>query len=170
MTGQPGAGALVERPSARLILLDGDDRLFLFKVHDPDVYDPRDRHGEECWIMVGGRVDDGETFEYAAIREAQEETGLTIDSVQWVWTRERLMFWRDKKVMHKERFLLGRSSSTAIDTSGLDAKERGWTRGHRWWPLHEIAASKERFEPRDLAVHLGRLLRDGPPATPQTID
>ena len=31
---------MIERPSARLILLDSQDRLFLFKVHDPAVFDP----------------------------------------------------------------------------------------------------------------------------------
>ena len=33
---------MIERPSARLILLDPQDRLFLFKVHHPAVYDPAD--------------------------------------------------------------------------------------------------------------------------------
>ena len=33
---------MIERPSARLILLDPQDRLFLFKVHQPSVYDPAD--------------------------------------------------------------------------------------------------------------------------------
>jgi len=33
---------MIERPSARLILLDKQDRLFMFKVHQPTVYDPAD--------------------------------------------------------------------------------------------------------------------------------
>ena len=35
---------MIERPSARLILLDPQDRLFMFKVHQPTVYDPADPH------------------------------------------------------------------------------------------------------------------------------
>lgn len=160
---------LVERPSARLILLDPEDRLFLFKVHYPDVYDPLNRHSDPVWIMVGGMVDPGESFEQAAIREAHEETGLVIDSVQWIWTRARKMQWRSREVLHKERFVLGRTVSTEIDTSGLDEKEKSWTKGHRWWRLDEIAGSKERFEPHDLAQRLATLLRDGPPSQPITI-
>ncbi len=76
------------------------------------------------------------------------------------------MSWRGKDVLHKERFFLARSTSTEIDTSGLDERERSWTRGHRWWTADEIATSGDRFEPLDLGVRLGALLRDGPPAEP----
>jgi len=159
---------MIERPSARLILLDGQDRLFLFKVHQPTVYDPADPHTDPFWIMIGGLVDPGEEFAQTAVREAREETGLVIGDVRWVWSRERVMQWRDKRVLHRERFFLGRTRSTAVDTSGLDDKERSWTLDHRWWRLDEIAASSERFEPRDIGARLGALLLNGPP--PQPID
>ena len=157
---------MIERPSARLVLLDGQDRLFLFKVHQPSVYDPADPFHDPCWIMIGGLVDPGEDFAETAVREAREETGLIITDVRWVWSRERVMQWRDRQVLHRERFFLGRTRSTAVDTSGLDARERVFTLDHRWWSADEIAASAERFEPVDLARRLKALLRDGPPAEP----
>jgi 8-oxo-dGTP diphosphatase len=152
-----------ERPSARLILLDPQDRLFLFKVHQPSVYDPADPFHGPFWVMVGGLVDPGEDYADAAIREAREETAIVIRDVRWVWSRERIMQWRDKRVLHRERFFLGRSDGTTVDTSGLDERERSWTLGHRWWSADEIAASSERFEPVDLGTRLKALLRDGPP-------
>jgi 8-oxo-dGTP diphosphatase len=156
-----------ERPSARLILLDPQDRLFLFNVHDPKVFDPANPHFDPFWVMIGGMVDPGEDFAQAAVREAREETALVVTGdVRWVWTRERRMSWRGNDVLHKERFFLARTNSTDIDTSGLDEKERSWTRGHRWWAPDEIAASSERFEPIDLGVRLKSLLRDGPPREP----
>jgi 8-oxo-dGTP diphosphatase len=158
---------MIERPSARLILLDPQDRLFLFNVHDPAVFDPADPHFDPFWVMIGGMVDPGEDFAEAAVREAHEETKLpVVDTPRWVWTRERRMSWRGKDVTHKERFFLARTDRTEIDTSGLDARERSWTRGHRWWRAAEIAASDERFEPGDLGVRLKSLLCDGPPAEP----
>ena len=89
-----------------------------------------------------------------------------IDTPRWVWSRERRMSWRGKDVLHKERFFLARTDRTEIDMSGLDEKERSWTRGHRWWTAEEIASSSERFEPLDLGTLLPALLRDGPPAEP----
>ena len=157
---------MIERPSARLILLDPQDRVFLFKVHQPSVYDPADPFRDPFWILIGGLVDPGEAFAETAIREAREETGVVVDDVRWVWSREREMQWRDKRVLHREQFFLGRARSTTVDTSGLDEKEKSWTLDHRWWSVQEIAASTERFEPGGLRSHLAALLRDGPPAEP----
>ncbi|MFI4999769.1 MAG: NUDIX domain-containing protein [Reyranellales bacterium] len=158
---------MIERPSARLILLDPQDRLFLFKVHTPTVFDPADPFHDPFWVMVGGLVDPGEEFAAAAIREAREETGLVLGGeLRVVWTRERIMHWRDKQVLHRERFFLGRASSSHIDTSGLDEREQRFTIDHRWWRADEIAESKERFEPIDLGARLKALLRDGPPLEP----
>ena len=161
---------MIERPSARLILLDPDDRLFLFNVHDPGVFDPANPHSDPFWVMIGGFVDPGEDYADAAVREAREETAIVVDGpVRWVWKRERRMSWRGKDVLHRERFFLGRTERTEVDTSGLDERERSWTLGHRWWRADEIAASKERFEPLDLGAQLRALLKDGPPAEPVTI-
>ena len=157
---------MIERPSARMILLDPQDRLFLFKVHQPSVYDPKDPFLDPFWIMVGGLVDPGEEFAQTAVREAREETGLVIRDVRHVWSRERIMQWRDKLVKHREQFFLGRSDTSEVDTSGLDDREKSWTLDHRWWSADEIAASSERFEPVDLGQRLKVLLRDGPPDSP----
>lgn len=162
---------MIERPSARLILLDPQDRLFLFNVHDPQVFDPANPFFDPFWVMIGGMVDPGEDYAQAAVREAGEETKLpVIGTPRWVWKRERVMSWRGKDVLHRERFFLARTDGGEIDMSGLDDKERSWTLGHRWWTAEEIASSSERFEPLALGTLLPALLRDGAPAEPLELD
>jgi 8-oxo-dGTP pyrophosphatase MutT (NUDIX family) len=162
---------MIERPSARLILLDPQDRLFLFKVHQPAVYDPADPFHDPFWVMIGGMVDPGEEYAEAAIREAREETSLVVSQpIRWAWSRERIMQWRERKVLHRERFFLGRVDKTDVDTSGLDEREKSWTLDHRWWSLDELAQSTERFEPKDLASRLEALLKDGPPVEPIVLE
>ncbi|MBB6453764.1 8-oxo-dGTP pyrophosphatase MutT (NUDIX family) [Salirhabdus euzebyi] len=36
---------------------------------------------KDKWNFVGGKIEPGETHEQAAIREAEEETGLTIKEI-----------------------------------------------------------------------------------------
>jgi len=47
----------------------------------------RKRDGEEYYIVPGGGVEDGETVEEAAYREADEETGLEIELGELLWKR-----------------------------------------------------------------------------------
>src|SRR3569833_3945519 len=119
--------------SVRLILLDPQDRLFLFKVHQPTVYDPADPHYGPIWIMIGGLVDPGEEYAHTAVREAREEAGLVVGDVRWIWSRERIMQWRERKVLHRERFFLGRTDTTEIDTSGLAERDKSSILVFFWW-------------------------------------
>src|SRR5437868_6108091 len=65
------------RPSARLLILDPQDRLLLFRY----VFRDGALAGEDYWGTPGGALEDGETFEQAAIRELQEETGIALACV-----------------------------------------------------------------------------------------
>ena len=53
------------------------DRILLLKRRDTD-----DMPG--CWAFPGGKLEDGETPEQAAIRESQEETGISPDKLEQI--------------------------------------------------------------------------------------
>ena len=61
-----------------MILRNG--KVLLGKRHDDSEKADSALHGEGTWTMPGGKLDFGETFEEAATREVEEETGLTLDS------------------------------------------------------------------------------------------
>jgi len=60
------------RDSARVILLDGDGRVLLFRVVGPRDDKP------PLWITPGGGVAPGEELVVAAARELEEGTGLKV--------------------------------------------------------------------------------------------
>lgn len=60
------------------VILISNEKILLGKRHpDPDKADSAFKSAGE-WCLPGGKLDFGETFEEGAIREVQEETGITI--------------------------------------------------------------------------------------------
>jgi len=60
-----------ERLTARVVLLDPQDRVLLLKGRLPS-----QPQGPSFWFTVGGGLEDGESLAEAALRETLEETGL----------------------------------------------------------------------------------------------
>src|SRR4051812_44638776 len=67
---------VVERRAARVLLLDGSDRLLLFRGGDP-----AKPEGGTWWFTPGGGLDPGESLVDGARRELFEETGLRCDEL-----------------------------------------------------------------------------------------
>jgi ADP-ribose pyrophosphatase YjhB (NUDIX family) len=142
------------RNKARVLLRDSDERILLLRIHAVNI----DRltlpdGGGDIWLLPGGGVEAGETYEQAALRELDEETrvrGVTLGPLAFV--RDRVHHVDGREVASHDRFFEVRvPAGIAIDSSGTTDHEIENARGHGWFTVDEII---ER-ETREVILPLG---------------
>jgi 8-oxo-dGTP diphosphatase len=149
------SGSVVDRPTARVLVLDADRVLLL--------HHRRRATGAAFWAPPGGRVDVGETFESAASREGEEETGLALTIGPCIATRH-VEYVERAGTRHRmdTRYFLAK-----VDGDGQprphDGEVHAAIEETRWWTVAELRAVDGLRELGDLVA---RLLSDGVPETP----
>ena len=140
----------VERPAARILLLDPAGRILLFR------FDAGDR--PPFWATPGGALDPGEEFAAGARRELLEENGLELDCGPEVARRlVEFVTLEDVPVVADERYFMVRTQAAEIATAGHTALERRVMREWRWFTPSELAAHDEAIFPENLAAMLEEL-------------
>jgi 8-oxo-dGTP pyrophosphatase MutT (NUDIX family) len=138
------------RATARIMLVDEQNRVFLLKTHfDPEVgLPPR-------WLTPGGGIDSGESTLQAAVRELYEETGVKVRPevlgepvliVSGRWD------WADGKNYHTytDTIYELKVKQFQPDTSGFTQDELRDILEYRWWNVAELIASDESLAPHEL--------------------
>jgi 8-oxo-dGTP pyrophosphatase MutT (NUDIX family) len=112
--------------------------------------------GDDYWATPGGGVEDGETFEQAAIRELEEETGIRVQDIgPVVGQREFVLQLPDgERVMANERYFLVRSEDASLSRDGWTALEVEVMVDHRWWSRDELAQTSDTVWPKNLLAML----------------
>ncbi len=138
-----GLTSPVRRNSARLLVLDPNDRILLFRF-SPETKAP-------FWATPGGAVDEGESFAEAARRELLEETGFDLDVGEVIAIQHNRFtaFWGDE-IIAEEHYFHVRTQSREIDTSRHEETERQVMTQHRWFEHAEIAVWPEPVFPENL--------------------
>ena len=134
------------RRRARVVVVE-DGRVALIK---------RVRDGTTYYIFPGGGIEDGETPEQAAVREAYEELGVHVRIVELLHEEEfagaRFLYFRAEIVGGE--FGSGAWPDHADETE-LE-RERGGTHEPVWLPLTELANVQVGLDvrPRELVMRL----------------
>jgi ADP-ribose pyrophosphatase YjhB (NUDIX family) len=148
--------AAVPRIAGRLLIIDPEARVLLINEQLED--------GRPYWLVPGGGVEGDEAPRQAAVREALEETGLslTVDpNSPEVFREQRTWSYGGISYDQTNHFYAARVPSGLAPTAHrLTGQEQDTFLGFRWWCPDEIDVSGDVFYPAGLAGLVRDVVRD----------
>lgn len=145
------------RPSARIVALDEDGRVLLFRIVDPHDDKP------PVWITPGGGVENGETIVQAALRELKEETGLVASRTELgapVAVCRGEWEFRGSPLFSEDWYFALHTTAFEPDVTNWTDLERELHNDWKWWTADDLEATSEIVFPAGLA-NLARTLYCG---------
>jgi ADP-ribose pyrophosphatase YjhB (NUDIX family) len=112
---------------------------------------------------AGRRSRRGRSYERAAIRELEEETGAEVSGVgPQIWSRERDLIHDGELKRHLERYFI----AWAKPPQTLRNRTQENIEEIRWWTLNELRASTETFLPEDFVELVALVIAGDVPSVP----
>jgi 8-oxo-dGTP pyrophosphatase MutT (NUDIX family) len=106
------------RRNVRLVLLNELNALLLMKIELPD---------RRFWCTIVGGIENNESVDQAARREAREEIGFNevdLNLGPTIWHGEHLLERNGILTLHKEKFILARTSRHKLCTVDMTETEK----------------------------------------------
>lgn len=147
------------RLASRILLISPIDRLLLFKIQ----YKTGALAGMSYWATPGGQLRRDESFEEAAMRELQEETGVDVQSVgPCIARREFLWQMPDgEPVLAVEKYYAVYARTEKYSSAAWSDQERSVVSEVRWWSETELSRCDEDIYPPDLTSLFAEALLTG---------
>ncbi len=95
---------LPKRKAARILLLNKNNDILMVKYEEEIFIDPSRPEIKDYWVLPGGGLEAGESFEEAASRELNEETGIRAKIGQWIWTCRPKLLHNGVLTKHEQHF------------------------------------------------------------------
>ena len=143
------------RRAARVLLVDAEDRVLLFRGADP-----ADPDAGSWWFTPGGGLEQGEGLLDGAVRELFEETGLqctAADLGEPVHEQHAVFRFASRTFNQHSTFFVLRVDRHDVDTSGFQELEASAILEHRWWSREQLRTTSEIVYPAELADLLDRV-------------
>lgn len=115
----------------------------------------RTRAGDLVWGLAKGQIEEGESVEDAAVREVEEETGITVRLMQPLKEISYWFVWGGERIKKSVHFFL--MEATGGDASLHDAEMEEV----RWFPLSEAIDHAGYASERDV-LEAARAALDAP--------
>jgi ADP-ribose pyrophosphatase YjhB (NUDIX family) len=113
-----------------------------------------DRNGRLLWSLPKGHIEVGETAEQAAIREVEEETGISGEILAELGTIDFWFVAEGRRIHKTVRHYLLRATGGELSDADVEVTEVAWV------PLPEIRAQLAYPDERGLVDAAGRLLAE----------
>jgi ADP-ribose pyrophosphatase YjhB (NUDIX family) len=113
-----------------------------------------DRNGRLLWSLPKGHIEAGETAEQAAVREVEEETGISGEILAELGTIDFWFVAEGRRIHKTVRHYLLRATGGELSDADVEVTEVAWV------PLPDIRAQLAYPDERGLVDAAGRLLAE----------
>jgi len=119
--------------------------------------------GKSFWGTPGGAVDEGETFEAAALRGLYEETGISVTGLDRHLAERRFVLHlpTGEIVLAHEKYFVLQSNNPTITCDNRTNEDRREIAKSKWWRIAELRVTTETVFPEHLVDILAEVIGSG---------
>ncbi len=157
------------RNSIRVLLLNDKNELLLMCADDPKTYKMGGEYRGCFWFPIGGKIENSETIEEAAIREIYEETGIKQHEIEFgpiVWFEELDLILSGTLTHLSQKFIVANTKNSNITLANLTPDEQKVIQNIAWFSFEKIKTWPEIIYPVSLKQYIPDIMAGVYPPKP----